>query len=171
MKTPEETLPETPQTVKLSPLNIEIFWKKSGKRGPDECWNWNGGTMGEMGYGRISVGDKSRKAHRISWVIHYGQIPEGRSVLHRCDNPLCVNPAHLFLGTHDDNMADKVSKNRQARNKGESAGGVKFTEEKILEIRKLHSTLGIQQKELAKMLGINKGTLNNIILRKTWRHI
>jgi hypothetical protein len=88
------------------------FWSKVKKRGPDECWEWQAST--NRGYGQLSRGHGKApyRAHRLSWQLHFGKIPKGMCVLHRCDNPLCVNPNHLFLGTQADNMHDKVQKGR-----------------------------------------------------------
>lgn len=98
------------------PVPLEIrYWAKVDKRGPDECWPWVAYRHG-AGYGRINRGPAKAGqvfAHRVSWEIHYGSIPDGLYVLHRCDNPPCQNPAHLFVGTTADNMRDKVAKGRQ----------------------------------------------------------
>jgi hypothetical protein len=89
------------------------FWPKVNKRGPDECWEWNGCTK-PFGYGFISrrPSGNSELAHRVSWELANGPIPDGLYVLHRCDNPPCVNPNHLFLGDYGDNARDRAAKKR-----------------------------------------------------------
>lgn len=95
------------------------FWSKVVKT--DTCWIWIGaGSTSKKGYGQIRLpGAKGRQtsAHRVSWILHRGEIPIGLDVLHKCDNPPCVNPDHLFLGTNQDNVNDKVSKGRQYTNR------------------------------------------------------
>lgn len=86
------------------------FWSKV-RRG-SSCWTWSG-RIGDRGYGQFDDGDRTLRAHRVAWTLTRGEIPAGMQVLHRCDNPACVRPDHLFLGTHDDNMRDMAAKGRQ----------------------------------------------------------
>ena len=86
------------------------FWRKVDKSG--ECWLWQGATYCRMHYGCLGIGGRTTRAHRFSWELHNGPIPDGLCVLHRCDVPRCVNPDHLFLGTKLDNMKDRTAKGR-----------------------------------------------------------
>lgn len=89
------------------------FWPKVSRGSPYECWEWLG-TRDRAGYGRMSTrrGQAPVRAHRVSWELHYGAIPDGMVVRHKCDNPACVNPAHLLIGTYRQNMADAVERGR-----------------------------------------------------------
>lgn len=125
-------------------LTHERFWDLADVRADDECWEWKGGTRGNNGiqYGTFWVGGKHMSAHRYSWMIQNGPFPEGGDtrgmcVCHSCDNPLCVNPAHLFLGTHTDNMQDKIGKGRCGQSaKTHCPNGHEYTNENTYVTRK-----------------------------------
>lgn len=109
-----------------------------------ECWLWTGARSG-LQYGGIREGDRVLRAHRVSYELNVGPIPEGLHVMHRCDNPVCVNPAHLQLGTHQDNMADMYAKGRRKAASGLRNGAAKLTPEArraILESRLPSEKLG-----------------------------
>ena len=99
------------------PAFLDRYWKKVKKRGADECWEWQAGTVGN-GYGMVGVGGGVRLAHRISFLLANGHLPATKCVLHRCDNPRCVNPSHLLLGTHSENTEDRVNKDRSGSRAG-----------------------------------------------------
>jgi len=131
------------------------------------CWNWIG-DIGVGGYGRIWHNGKTVKAHRLSYIKFKGKIPKGILVCHKCDNPKCVNPDHLFLGTEKDNTDDRDNKDRQAR--GSCHGMSKFTDKDIIEIKTL-LLKNITISEIAKIYAVDWGTIKNIKSGKTWKHI
>ena len=130
------------------------------------CWPWTGHTK-KNGYGVIKKDGVSMFAHRASWEFHKSPIPEGLCVLHKCDNPPCVKPDHLFLGTHADNTADMLSKGRDVPPRGERSGTAKLTWVKVAEIRKLKGSL--TQKEVAKQFGVTPSTISYVQSGKTWK--
>ena len=97
------------------------------------CWIWTACSNGD-GYGLIAINSQPSRAHRVSWSLHKGIIPDGVNVLHKCDNPSCVNPDHLFLGTQQDNVTDMIQKNRH-NHRGEANGKAKLNDDKVREIR------------------------------------
>jgi hypothetical protein len=134
---------------------------------PDACWLWTG-TRDRDGYGVI--GDETRRqvrAHRIAYERVYGAVPPERYVLHRCDNPPCCNPAHLFLGTNADNMADKTAKGRHSH--GAIHARSKLTDDDVRTIRGLYPQM--TQAAIAKRYDMDQSTISNIVLRRIWRHI
>ena len=143
----------------LTANDLVRFWEKVNKNNQDQCWAWVGGLRSQKDkYGSIKINSKAYLPHRISWIIHNKVIPDGLCILHKCDNRLCVNPDHLFLGTRQINTQDMVHKNRQAS--GVRSGNVKLNEEQVLEIRDLRKN-GITKKEIAKKY--------NICTRTVWR--
>jgi endogenous inhibitor of DNA gyrase (YacG/DUF329 family) len=136
-----------------------LFWSKIEKT--DTCWIWKGLIHRKYGYGRYC----KKQAHRLAWIFTYGTIPNNLYVLHKCDNRRCCNPDHLFLGTHLDNVADMVRKERHTR--GESHGHSKFTNEQVQMIR----SSSLKQSELAERFGVNQSTISRIHNKKRWVHI
>lgn len=147
----------------------ERFWSRVDIS--ESCWEWTAVTNGS-GYGQIRNGGKNIYAHRYSYSLAYGDIPDGMFVCHHCDNPGCVRPSHLFLGTHVDNMQDSVAKGRarQPYWQGEDHPMSTLIEDDVHEIRRLHSR-GITQTLLAKMWGVGQPHISSIVLRKLWAHI
>lgn len=130
-----------------------------------DCWEWVGSFF-NSGYGSASFNYKTHLAHRLSFEIFVGPIGNNH-VLHICDNPKCINPKHLFLGNHADNMSDKVNKNRQYRPKGVSHTGAKLSEEIIRKIRASDK----KNSELAKEYDIDRAQISRIRNNKAWAHI
>jgi len=131
------------------------------------CWEWCGGKA--CGYGQLKVAGKMLKAHRVAYELFVGKIPDGLFVCHSCDNPGCVNPTHLFLGTHQDNMNDMSRKGRGTKAKGEKHGMAKLTESQVREIRQLYGKYN--QRKLAEMFGVDQATISYIINNKLWTHV
>jgi len=147
------------------------FWSYVNKATNNGCWEWTASTI-PAGYGKIKADGKYLLAHRVSWVIHFGEIPAGdmywtMCVCHHCDNKLCVNPSHLFLGSHKDNMADMVAKGFAPR--GENHGSAKLTEKQVLFIRSHYPKL--TQIHMARMFGLSQSGIGRVVRRKTWIHI
>lgn len=165
--------------------DIERFWRKVDKSG--DCWIWLAGKD-RKGYGKFSLGGKydangNRRntmvsAHRISYELAHGAIPEhddfhGMCVLHRCDNPGCVNPDHLFLGTNEDNVHDMLTKGRNATNPnlGSAHAMAILNESQVRELHSRYQSGGITQAELATEYGVSLSTINHIMTGRLWSHL
>lgn len=154
----------------------DVLWSKVDKREPDQCWPWKG-FLSERGYGRTWINDKAFYAHRVIFALaNPGLIEleapkdksEGKFVLHRCDNPVCCNPAHLFLGTHLDNMRDKVLKHRSPDYSGDKGPRCKLTMDQARQARALRQE-GAKIKTLAEMFGISEPSMKSLIAGKSYR--
>lgn len=150
----------------------ERFWEKVDRRSDKECWNWLGYKDNE-GYGIFGVGNRNTMpAHRFSYELFFGKLPEYTDrkseicVLHKCDNPSCVNPGHLFLGTDADNVRDRDSKGRGSR--GTIVKGHKLVDEDIRKIIELHGN-GCSNKELSVTFNVAAPTISKIVNRKAWK--
>ncbi len=161
----------------------ERFWEKVDKCGSDDCWLWRGSKQ-TRGYGMFVVGGRRRLAHRVAYQLCVGLIPTGLFVCHHCDNPSCVNPAHLFVGTQADNIHDAVAKGRMAKGsrhgshthpermaRGERNGNVKLTEAQVREIRTAYAQGGVTQQGLAERYGIGQTAISNLLSFRTWKHL
>jgi len=147
---------------------MDRLWNRTNRE--SGCWIWTGCKNAD-GYGTISVNGKMHMAHRLSWELTNGPIPNGLFVCHKCDNPSCINPEHLFLGTNKDNMQDKVKKGRKNGGgpaRGERNGSAKITKADVLEIRKLHAN-GISGRKIADKFGISDSQVFRIILNQCWK--
>lgn len=142
------------------------FWSNVEKS-DGGCWMWIG-TKVNKGYGVIGYRGKAIGAHRMSYIIHHGEIPDGMILLHSCDNPSCVNPDHLRLGTRAENCADKVAKGRQ--NRGETNSNAKVTETDVIEMRRLYAN-GSTCAELAEKYSLSGVGVWQIVTGRNWKHI
>jgi hypothetical protein len=148
------------------------FWSKVAVAGKDECWMWTACVRRkDEGYGAFFMNGRHQPASKVAWILSIGEVPQGLEVCHACDNPRCCNPSHLFLGTHADNNADKVSKKRHAY--GERVGTAKLTEAQAAEIKRLKPTgrtpLGYRA-EIAKRFGVSRETITDVWGRR-WTHL
>lgn len=148
---------------------IDCFWKTVEKTGG--CWNWLGVTSGSLGYGVFRMDKKLRYSHRISYELLVGRIPNELCVLHKCDNPKCVNPEHLFLGTLSDNNKDRALKGRGRNQNGEKNNISKLKEKDVLEIKRLYSYGFVTQRLLAKMFLVSFQTINGIVNGNRWKYL
>lgn len=164
----------------LDSTTLVKFWSRVDTSG--DCWLWTGYLM-PNGYGSIRLAGKTHYGHRLSYTIAHGTIPEGMDVCHRCDNRRCVNPAHLFLGTAQENMDDAVQKGRMAsgerhgltkhperRVRGVTHGMAKLGENQVREIRARHER-GETQAALAEAFGVSFQNIHLIVRRKKWKHV
>ena len=175
---------------------IARFWQKVSKS--DGCWEWTA-CKGRRDYGLFYNGKKLVVAHRFAWEITNGPIPDGLFVCHQCDNTKCVRPDHLWLGTHEQNMTDRNDKGRSASGerhvsrthpevlmrgdthyarteperlaRGEQHGMTTLTAAQVIAIREAYGTGGPSYGELAKRYSVDRGTICNIVRRKTWKHV
>ena len=173
MKEAKERLPRASKDFNISPADVPRFWAKVEKKGPDECWLWKAGSKAE-GYGMFWVDGKTRKASRVAYTIEKGKIPDdgthhGTCVCHKCDNPACCNPAHLFLGTTMDNTADRHAKGRSTR--GGTNGNSKLIEAQVIEIRALYAAGGISMRKVALKFNVDTGLVHLIVKRRIWKHV
>lgn len=144
-----------------------IFWAFVDKGSKQDCWEWQGGFV--SGYGSFTKNNTRIEAHRYSWQIHFGKIPDDLCVCHRCDNRKCVNPAHLFLGTPADNAHDMWNKQRGIY--GEKSHLAKLKTEQVLSIIDKYSSGTYTHKSLAIDLGISESLVCEIVSGHTWKHL
>ena len=162
------------------------FWPKVQKT--DGCWPWTAKKdchgYGHFWLGKFGNSRKEGRAHRISWMLQFGDISDGLCVLHKCDNPGCVRPDHLFLGSRRDNVADMVTKGRQARGdrsgsrlhpekipRGSNNGQAKLTEKSVCEARKRYASGNYSYRQLAAEFKMNFSTVRKAVVGKTWKHV
>jgi hypothetical protein len=155
---------------------IDKFWSRVAKKEPADCWEWQGHLTKGRGQFRPGSSLKNTKriyASRFAWTVTFGEIPEGKLVLHRCDNPKCCNPDHLFIGTHDDNIQDCISKGRRSPLIGRYKRTVQNRKRKIgmddaIEIRRLYREGHGSQRTIALSYGIVQQQVSSIVNNKIW---
>lgn len=150
------------------------FWASVDKQGPihplaGQCWIWLGET--NHGYGRFVTSGRRIRVHRLSWLIHNGEIPNNLGVLHTCDNRACVNPSHLFLGTCAENLADMARKGRASR--GEDRPTSKLSEGQVREVRRTYASKPSRLTicELAARHGVSRTLIQRIVTNRAWKHL
>lgn len=177
----------------------ERFWSKVARGEPTACWPWIGGRF-PQGYGQFGIDGKNCRSNRVAWELTHGPIPNGLWVCHRCDNPPCCNPAHLFLGTLQENVADMVTKGRhvggsgrpfphihpdrrargdrngsrtkpESRPRGERFASAKLTDAAVRAIRSAFATGGITQKQLAAQYAVSDTLIGAVVARRNWKHV
>ncbi len=154
-----------------APIDVRL-WRRVNKNGPivpymdTACWVWTGHVVKD-GYGHIKRGKTMVLTHRLSWELTNGEIPHGLLVLHKCDNPACVNPLHLFLGTDADNARDRDSKGRLGNRKGSVNGNAKLAESDVISIRSCSKPT----KAIAEEYRVSVPLIQKIKNRSIWRHV
>jgi hypothetical protein len=172
---------QRPQVRLILPTQRDLkrFWVKVLKI-HEGCWEWQKGRD-KSGYGLFHIAGRVVKTHRLSWMLAHGEIEEGKLILHKCDNPKCVNPDHLFIGNHKDNMADCVNKGRNATGelqrrrpdlfRGENSSRAKLKESDVIQIRAMKHEGKTKIRDIAKMFNVSHPTVANICKGIRWAHV
>lgn len=163
--------------VEISRARMAVFYSRVPKLGPEECWEWTG-WRSTPNYGMFSVGQTEFLTHRLMFFIKNGMLPPHLKVCHRCDNPPCCNPDHLFLGTQNDNVQDMIKKGRMGAcglppeliKRGSACTTARFNEEQVMEMRRLYAD-GMTQKELAIRYDVGSAWMCRLVHRKIWAHV
>lgn len=158
-----------PSHLFLSMNTVQERFEAKVEKDESGCWNWME-YKNHKGYGQFRLDGRMQGSHRVAFQIYLGEIPKGMCVCHQCDNPSCVNPDHLFLGTNADNVRDCVNKGRQVDPSGEKNGRSKLKEEDTRIIRMMCAK-GVHQADIAKEFGVSQPTISAIVCGRTWTNI
>lgn len=157
--------------MELTDNDIKRFWNKVDKKGDDDCWGWFA-MLDSFGYGKMRLNKMMVSAHRISYLIANGYLPEAPLIIrHKCKTKVCINPNHLETGTHLENMGDKIRDGSQYKPSGEKHSMCKLSEAQVLEIRKKYIPWKYSTRKLAKEYNVSQVEIYRIIKRETWAHI
>lgn len=161
----------------MGQLIEDRFWKKVNVVKGNECWNWIS-FCNPKGYGMFRIGGRKGRmwlSHRVAWVLTHGDILDDLQVLHRCDNPPCVNPAHLYLGRNSDNIRDKVDRGRssfsQPKHQNDKHWRAKLTNEQVQYIRSNYKGIKGEQLKFAQQYNVSRATICNILKNKSWKTV
>lgn len=151
---------------------IERLEEKYVEDDDTNCWEWTAATN-KSGYGRIRIDDVLRYAHRVSYRIHVGDLDDGAQVNHRCHNPRCINPDHLYSGTQKDNIEDAIEQGEflESKPRAQDNPNTVLTEEQVREIRQLYRETDHTQRSLASKFDVSKGAIQDVLERKSWDHL
>jgi len=154
----------------------ESFWSKVDIRGPDECWPWKQ-SLNISGYGNVYYRGWKTNAHRVAYFLTFGEVDKLKVICHRCDNPACCNPAHLWEGTQGENVRDCNLKGRGKGKFSDCSGAnhprysAKLTSKDVEEARDLYWSKQMSQTQLGKKYGVHSATISRIVRGESWNHI
>ena len=176
MNVADQILPRRICFVNPTPDELGRFWDKVSQT--DGCWNWTS-YLNQHGYGKFLFHGKDVFAHRFSYFIHFGEIPNSHPcVCHRCDNPACVRPDHLWIGTHTQNIQDCLAKGRHLSttnpfgcHRGSSHSSAKLTDAQVTSIRSRYAEGSDTLQSLADEFSVHKSNIHCIVARSTWKHL
>lgn len=159
------------QSITITPKLQARFWAKVDVRSPEECWPWMASCS--HGYGDFRINRRTFRANRLAYQFCIGSIPDGLIVCHRCNNRACVNPAHLYAGTYRDNSHDAVvagTASQPPHYLGSKHHAAKLSEAQVIEIRQ-RAAQGMRFRDLAKLYGVDRCTIGDLVYRRTWTHV